>query len=91
MSIATRDTHPAVMADSGSLLPGLALTPVSLLPHQPACRIQCGGPGSEHGLGQLCWICPLWRALNGLNHAAAILAPRVPPISKMLSLPILCS
>lgn len=91
MSIATRDTHPAVMADSGSPLPGLALASVSLLPHQPACRIQCGGPGSEHGLAQLCWICPLWRTLNGLDHAAAILAPRVLPISKMFFLPILCS
>jgi hypothetical protein len=33
---ATRDTHPAVMAGSGSLLPDLAVAPVSLLPRQPA-------------------------------------------------------
>ena len=45
MSMATRDTHPAVMADSGSLLPGLALAPVSLLSRQPACRLQGGRPG----------------------------------------------
>ena len=47
MSMATRDTHPAVMADSGSLLLGLALAPVSLLPRQPACLPQGGRPGQR--------------------------------------------
>jgi len=71
MSMATRDTHPAVMADSGSLLPGWALAPVSLLPRQPACRLQGGGPAGEHGRAQPCWICSLWRTLNGPDRAAA--------------------
>jgi hypothetical protein len=65
--MATRDTHPAVMADSGSLLPGLALAPVSLLPR----RLQGSGPAGEHGRAQPCRICSLWRTLNGLDRAAA--------------------
>jgi len=71
MSMATRDTHPAVMADSGSLLPGWALAPFSLLPRQPACRLQGGGPAGEHGRAQSCWNCSLWRTLNGPDRAAA--------------------
>ena len=40
--MATRDTHPAVMADSGSLLPGVALALVSAVLDQRAMREDLG-------------------------------------------------
>jgi len=70
MSMATKDTHPAVMADSGSPS-GPALAPVSSLTCQPACHFPGCGPAGGHDRAQPCWICPLWRALNGLDRAAA--------------------
>jgi hypothetical protein len=55
MSMATRDTHPAVMADSGSLLPGLALALVSAVLDQRAMREDLGvmGTGPARSLARI--------------------------------------
>jgi len=54
--MATKDTHPAVMADSGSpFRPGLALAPVSLL----TCQLPGCDPAGGHDRAQPCWICSL--------------------------------
>jgi hypothetical protein len=47
MSMATNDTHPAVMADSGSPS-GPALAPVSSLTRQPACHLPGRDPAGGH-------------------------------------------
>ena len=54
MSMATKDTHSAVMADSGSpFRPGLALAPVSSL----TCPLPGCDPAGGHDQAQPCWIC----------------------------------
>ena len=56
MSMATKDTHPAVMADSGSpFRPGLALAPVYSL----TCPLPGCDPAGGHDRAQPCWICSL--------------------------------
>jgi hypothetical protein len=56
MSMATKDTHPAVMADSSSpFRPGLALAPVSPL----TCPLPGYDPGGGHDQAQPGWICSL--------------------------------
>jgi hypothetical protein len=47
MSMAVKDTHPAVMADSGSPSARLGLG-AGLLAHQPACHSQCAGPAVDY-------------------------------------------
>ena len=54
--MATKDTHSAVMADSGSpFRPGLALAPVSSL----TCPLPGCDPAGGHDQAQPCWICSL--------------------------------
>ena len=56
MSVATKDTHSAVMADSGSpFRPGLAPAPVSSL----TCPLPGCDPAGGHDQAQPCWICSL--------------------------------
>jgi len=53
---ATKDTHPAVMADTvPSSGPGLALAPVSSL----TCPLPGCDPAGGHDRAQPCWICSL--------------------------------
>ena len=64
------DGHaPGVMADSGP--PSGPARPWYRSPRSPACRLPGCGPASGHDRAQSCWICSLWRALNGLDRAEA--------------------
>jgi len=70
--MATTDTHPAVMADSGS--PSGPDRTWYRSPRSPASRLATSGAAARPAgttRAQSCWICWLWRALNGLDRAEA--------------------
>jgi hypothetical protein len=65
MSMATKDTRPAVMADSGSPRPGSR----SLAHPPPACHLPDYGPPAGHDRAQAL-LDLLAVALNGLDRAS---------------------